>query len=320
MDWLKKHYDLALLAAATLLVAGTSTYIALQASAPSFTTPTPPTPDNTIPAAPTDPITAANTLAAQPPLWQTEDDRGSLLVSRTYILKDGQLIDPIEGSEQLHPPITNEWLLANELDYSDPAVKEADPDGDEFSNLEEFTAGTDPNNPASTPPSFTKLRLLRFEQIPFRLEFKGDPTGEGEQFQVNLKDLKGRSRTQYRKKGEPIEGAPYKVVSYEAKSETTDAGLVRNTSILTVQNTDTGATIVLPFDTEINDPTSYGEFLNLLDNSTLRLKQDQEFTLDPDPAKLKLIDISESSAQIQNIATGETHRVLSDSGGQPAMP
>lgn len=320
MDWLKKHYDLALLLAATLLLVGNASTIAIQASTPSFTPATPPPPDNTIPPAPTDPLLAARQLAATPPLWQDADSRGSLLVSRTYILKDGQLIDPIEGSEQLHPPITNDWLLANQLDYADPNVKQADPDNDEFSNLEEFNAGTDPNNPASTPPSFTKLRLLRFEQIPFRLEFKGDPTGEGNQFQVNLKDLRGRSRTQYRKIDETIEGAPYKIVRYEQKNQTTDIGLVKNTSELTVQNTDTGATITLPFNTEINDPTSYGEFLNLLDNSTLRLKLDEEFTLPPDPATLKLIDISPSSAQIQNTATGETHRVLADDAGRPSLP
>jgi hypothetical protein len=175
-------------------------------------------------------------------------ERGSLLASRRYLLKDGKLIDPLaEGSERLHPPITNEWLLANGLDYTDIHIKEKDSDGDGFSNLEEFLNKTNPNDPKSAPASFGKLKLVAFKPVPFRLEFKGDPSGEGKEFQINFKDLKGTARTQYRKLGEQIEGAPYKILKFapkEAPSERNPTVMV-NASELTVQNTETGDTIAL---------------------------------------------------------------------------
>jgi len=71
-----------------------------------------------------------------------------------------------------------------------------------------------------------------------------------------------------------------------------------------------GQKIPLVFNKEADDPTSYGEFLYLYDNSKLRVKKDDEFTLTPDTArKYKLIDISEEEALIQDQKTKEQHKI-----------
>ena len=323
MNWVKQKYDIVILAVATLLLVSNAGWIVMNRMEQSAVQASLIVPkENAIPALSLDAIRQAAALTDSPAKWKSGPDlpegtpeRGSLLVSRRYLLKDGKLIDPLsEGSEQLHPPITNDWLLANGLDYTDMNIKEKDSDGDGFSNLEEFEKKTNPNDPKEAPASFNKLKLVGFKPVPFRLEFKGDPSGDGKEFQINLKDLKGSARSQYRKIGDQIEGAPYKILKYESK-ESTERNLTVNVSELTVQNTETGESIVLVYNKEANDPTSYGTFRNLLapGDADFTLKKGEEFTIKPDiTRKLKLIDITATKAQIRDISTGDIFSVLSN--------
>jgi hypothetical protein len=321
MNWVKQNYEIVILTVATLLLVSNAGLIVMSRMEQSDVQVSISLPnENTIPALNFDAIKQAAALVDSPAKWKSAADlpagtpeRGSLLVSRRYLLKDGKLIDPVaEGSEQLHPPITNDWLLVNGLDYTDMKIREKDADGDGFSNLEEFEKKTNPNDPKDAPASFNKLKLVAFKPVPFRLEFKGDPSGDGKEFQINLKDLKGSARSQYRKIGEQIEGGPYKILKYEFK-ESTQRNLTLNVSELTVQNTETGDSIVLVYNKETNDPTSYGTFRNLLTpgDADFSLKKGQEFTIKPDISrKLKLIDISPTKAQIRDVSTGDIFTVF----------
>ena len=58
------------------------------------------------------------------------------------------LLDP--NLSAIGDGIPNGWKQQHGLDPLDPTVANADPDGDGFSNLQEFLAGTDPTNSAST--------------------------------------------------------------------------------------------------------------------------------------------------------------------------
>ena len=62
------------------------------------------------------------------------------------------------------------WELKYGLNPNDPADAKADPDGDTFSNLEEFTSKSDPKNPDSHPDFLDYLTLaseLRTDKLPF---------------------------------------------------------------------------------------------------------------------------------------------------------
>ena len=304
---MKKHYERALLGAFAFALIACSGWITWQAL--SF-------PenfagrnsnkqrDNTITPPDAKSVDAASALASNPRSWSPHE--GSLFVSRPYVLRDEKIYDPLEGGEPLHPPITNAWLVKYNLDYGNSNIKNEDPDKDRFTNLEEFLAGTDPTNEKSVPPYYTKLRLTKFDPVPFRLKFDGD-SGDGETFSINTKDSK--SRTQFLKLGDMIEGAPYKLLSHEKKT-TTKNDMEVNVSELTIKNTETGRKIVLVYGKEADDPTSYGEFLYLYDNSKQRWKKDDEFTLTPDEThKYKLIDISAQEAQIEDIKSGQKIRI-----------
>lgn len=307
MDWIKKHYERALLAAFALALIACSGWLAWQAlsfpqnfSERNSTKPA----DHTISQPDAKSIDAAAAIASAPRSWSPHE--GSLFVSRPYVLRDETLFDPLEGGNDLHPPIKNAWLIKYNLDYADPDIQDKDPDKDRFSNLEEFVAQTDPTNEKSVPPYYTKLRLTKFDPKPFRLRFSGSPD-EGQTFTINTKDLGGR--TQFLKLGDMIEGAPYKILSYQSKMANRNEMEV-DVSELTIQNTESGQKIVLIYDKEADDPTSFGEFLYLYDNSKLRVKKDDEFTLTPEATrKYKLIDISAQEAQIQDLETGQKIRI-----------
>ena len=307
MNWLKKHYERAFLGGFALALLACSGWLSWQAHSfpDNFADRnSSKKPDNSITPPDTKSVADAAALASTPRSWSPHE--GSLFVSRPYVIKDDKIYDPLEGGEPLHPPITNAWLVKYNLDYGDPDVASQDPDKDGFTNMEEFLAGVDPTNEKSTPPYSTKLRLTKFDPVPFRLKFGGD-SGDGETFIINTKDAK--SRTQFLKRGDTIEGAPYKLLAYE-KKDTTKNDMEVNVSELTIQNTDSGQKIVLVYDKETDDPTSYGEFLYLWNNSKFRIKKEDEFTLPPETdRKYKLIDISAQEAQIEDLKSGQKFRI-----------
>lgn len=307
MDWLKKNYDRALLGVLVLVLLACAGLIVakVQGFPEQFSNRnSAKAPSHAIPPFSTDALVAMAEAVKAPRTWKVHE--GSLFVSRPYVLVDNEPIDPLEGSKDLHPPIKNSWLIKYDLPYWEGDIKDQDADEDRFSNLEEFLADTDPTDAKSVPPFYTKLRLRKFIAVPFRLIFTGTPD-DGQTFTVNTKDLK--SRTQFLELGQSIQGAPYKLLSYEKKS-VTENDIEKDVSELTIENTETGEKIVLVANREANDPTSFGEFVYLYDGAEIRVKKDDEFSLSPETdVKYKLIDISDNEAVIENLKTQEKIKV-----------
>ncbi len=88
----------------------------------------------------------------------------------------------------VHPPIPNTWWIDNRLDpgYADSPAR--DPDGDGFSNREEFDAQTDPNSAKSHPPLIAKLMYARDESLVWVLR---PGYGSDGKFPFNYEDGKG---------------------------------------------------------------------------------------------------------------------------------
>ncbi|MBN8709146.1 MAG: hypothetical protein J0I10_07180 [Verrucomicrobia bacterium] len=308
MDWLKKNYERAILAVAILALIGSSVFIVMGSMDFPTTFATRNSskrPDNTIKPLPIEVLQTAAQAVDKAKIWTSHD--GSLFISRPYVLLNNELIDPLAAGKDLHAPITNAWLIKYDLPYWEGDIKDQDPDGDRFSNLEEFVNNTDPLDAKSVPPYWTKLRLAKFISKPFRLKFTGTPD-EGQTFTINAID--GKSRTQFLQLGQMIEGTPYKLLSYKPNKITRDEMEV-DVSELTIENTETNQKLVLIVRKEANDPTSFGEFLYLYDNSRFTVKKDDEFTLTPQSdKKYKLIDISRSEALIKDLQSGEEHKIL----------
>jgi hypothetical protein len=75
-----------------------------------------------------------------------------------------KVIDLVTGT-QIHPPIPNAWWIENRLDPGFGDAPQRDPDEDGFTNLEEYTAGTDPNDPTSHPPLIRKLKFVNHDSL-----------------------------------------------------------------------------------------------------------------------------------------------------------
>ena len=318
MDWIKKHYDLSVLAIALfMLVASTGlVFWTAKSSDQELLEPASIPANDEIPDINVSSVSSAQQKASHPTKWiysGNDSSRASLLVSRAYLLKDGKLFDPIEGNENLHHPITNAWLIQHGLDYTAKDIKSRDSDGDGFSNLEEFLAGKSPVDRTSKPAAYNKLKLIAFKSLPFRIIFKGDPSGSAKEFQLNFLELQGAARTQYKKLNDVIEGAPYKIGRYEEKKSIDARGIPVDASELTLENIENGHTIILVKDKQTDDPRSEGTFLNQITAETFIQKKGETFLLKPDQIEFKIIDINPDSAQIQDTKTGQTYRITKDS-------
>ncbi len=88
--------------------------------------------------------------------------------------------DPVDlGDESyppVHPPIPNSWWLKHDVDPDWSDSPDRDADGDGFTNLDEFTAETDPSDPKSFPALIGKLTCARLEKRAFLLSYTSDTT------------------------------------------------------------------------------------------------------------------------------------------------
>jgi len=126
-------------------------------------------------------------------------------------------IDPRVEADSDKDGVPDSWEEKFGLDSYNPDDVRLDHDGDGFSSLEEHRAGTDPRDPASTPPVFAKLRLRRILTQSFKLRFVSIQrlSETEERYQLNARTLE---RTYFPKIGDIVEG--YRVESYDKAADT----------------------------------------------------------------------------------------------------
>jgi hypothetical protein len=184
-SFFSRYYHLLLLGVAALFGLASVTYLILQSLSfkESFSASLS-SPKTSI----LEPVSSSTTspteaeLSNEKILWKTSPNGSSPFVSRPYLLKDGKLIDPmISSAPPLFPPVPNQWLIDHQLDYTDVNILERDPNNKGFTVLEEFLAGTDPNDPSSFPNLCTKLSYTDadIKKSTYTLEFLGEEENEG---------------------------------------------------------------------------------------------------------------------------------------------
>jgi hypothetical protein len=89
----------------------------------------------------------------------------------------------------VHPPIPNIWWIENRLDPGFADSPARDPDGDGFSNLEEFEAKTDPNASKSFPSLIAKLMYVKDDSLAWVIR---PGFGSEGKFPFTYEDSKGR--------------------------------------------------------------------------------------------------------------------------------
>lgn len=300
MDWVRAHYERALLiaAAALLLVCSLSILRKAAGFADNFSAQqTAPPPRPATPPAKALELEAASKKLDQPPQWTAS---GGLFVAEPHFIGANGLPTTLKTT-QVHPPVPNEWFRQFGLRIEDADVLEQDPDGDGFTNVDEWQGKSTPTDKNSRPDFVTKLKLKSFNEEPFRLKFdsKSDDT-----FIINTTDLK--EPTQFLKIGDTIGGTKFKLINYTEKHEAnpTTGGDV-DVSELQLENQDTHAQLTLVKEKVAMSPESVATFVYNWPAGgapqQFQVRKDQEFSLKPqEEIKYKLIDVQPAKAVIVN--------------------
>jgi len=275
--------------------------------------------------------TAANTSSPLNQLqWKHQTNQSPLFVSRHYAVKNETLIDLIEYSQTLSPPIPNEWVVSNNLDYGNSNLIFEDLDHTGFNNLEKWQGdnpkeepgrfSSDPNDPTSHPLLWTKLRCYQKDITSevYSLYFLG--THSDKKFQVQpetiLQSKNSHGKTTFNKKirdvqiGEQIEGLPYKLVDYQEK-RTRYKKTYYDSSELTIEHPETKQQVVLikkspshPRPTQLVNITSIKLENTIFDPpQTISLKLGDCFSLD------YFLPHDESKDK-QNLVERETYQLI----------
>ena len=110
----------------------------------------------------------------QPAQW-TFSSRSGLFVPEKHFIGANGMPATLQTTE-VHPPVPNEWLEQFDLPIADADVLTQDPDGDGFTNLEEWQNHTNPTDKAlaSGVHREAENEIVRPGTIPARLCLVGE--------------------------------------------------------------------------------------------------------------------------------------------------
>src|SRR6267143_1000803 len=298
MDWLQKNYERVVLIAGVLilLVSGFCIFqraIGFQSQFAELQSHPPQRPAS--PPGKAKEVEDALQKLRQPPQWTFGGRSGLFVPEKHFIGTDGE--PATLQTTEVHPPVPNEWLEQFGLPIADADVLEQDPDGDGFTNLEEWQGHTNPTDRNSHPEYYTKLKLISASEEPFRLVFS---SWVGDTYQINTIDFK--QPTQFLKVGDSIKGTRFKIVKFFEKYQPNKYATNVDVSELTLEQVETKQQLTLIKEKVAMSPESVATFVYTWGGrQEFQVRKDQEFSLKPqEQIKYKLIDVGPAKAVIVN--------------------
>ncbi len=298
MNWIRAHYDQFLVLVAALFLLLCAIFIWRQTSqfAENFSavrSAPPPKKAGPLPNA-TELQEAAQQLH-QPAQW-TFGGRSGLFVPEKHFIGANGLPATLQNTE-VHPPVPNEWLEQFALPIADADVLTQDPDGDGFTNLDEWQFHTNPTDKNSRPDYLTKLKMKSFARQPFRMVFS---SWVGDTYGINTIDL--REPTQFLKIGDTIRGTRFKLINFKEKYQPNKYGTEMDVSELTLEQEETKEQLTLVKEKMAISPESVANFIYFWGGEReFPVRKDQEFSLPPhEEIKYKLVDVQPDEAVIVN--------------------
>lgn len=113
----------------------------------------------------------------------------------------------------------DEWEILHGFDPNDPADADKDADGDGFTNLEEFKAGTNPRDPKSHPDVIVRMQVKAIEGKTIPIVFAGTNTLPDNRKQLTFNLTFDRPKTVWVIEGDMIDETGFKVEKLVVKSE-----------------------------------------------------------------------------------------------------
>lgn len=256
----------------------------------------------------TDRAVKATTFVEKTQTWVTpamgeglKTKKVPLFVSVPIVEAGGKLIDMSDpDAPMLRPPVTNTWLMTNNLDYLNSSVLSQDPDGDGFTSLSEWEAKTDPIDPKSHPPYAEKLIFASRQQEVYGLKFSARP--DAERFQImRVPTAKWPQRDSFMMKvGDTSKDQQFRVESVEEKRAVNSSGIEADATELIITYLPTQAKVALVRGVDTAIPTYFAEMKFELDPQFKEyVKEGDTFniTMDPD-TKYRVTKVNENSVTI----------------------
>ena len=298
MDWVRAHYERVLLIAAAVLLFLSSILIwrnAARFSSQLAVMPPAPSLKSVSPLEKAQELQAAAEKLHRPPQWTFGGRSGLFVPEKHFIGANGQ--PATLQTTEVHPPVPNEWLEQFGLPIADADVLDQDPDGDGFTNLDEWLGHTNPIDRNSHPEYYTKLKLKSAVEEPFRLIFS---SWMGDTYQINTIDFK--QPTQFLKVGDTIKGTRFKIAKFLKKYEPNKYGTNVDVSELTLEQEETKQQLTLVKEKVAISPESVATFVYTWGGrQEFQVRKDQEFSLKPQvQIKYKLVDVDPTKAVIVN--------------------
>jgi len=198
--------------------------------------------------------------------------------------------------------ISDKWETENGLNPKDRRDADGDPDGDGFTSLEEYTAGTKPQDAASHPPIEAKLYVEAIKVVPFKLVLKGISTlPDGTPaFQLNTRD---NGVTYIKVLGEEADGFLLKRFETNEVSEVKDGGTnVVAQPILILQHKDKEIPLVIGQRKSVDDQIV--EFVFKMDGRRFSASLGGTFKLKDREYRLISVDTSKQTVVIEHVFDG----------------
>ena len=191
------------------------------------------------------------------------------------------------------------WFKKYHLDLSDKKMLDADPDGDGFSNRDEFMADSDPLDANSRPGIHKQMRLKQYTEVRLPVILEGV---DGETARV--KRLDGAERTEKVKVGDTIKGLRWKVDKIEGKLDTDKHGDPIDVSNLTLTELDTKEHAMLMKDLPTRTGDSSAELVSEDGATTVKVKQGDVFKWPNESGEAyKVVDLRPDQVVVQELAT-----------------
>jgi len=298
MDWVRAHYERVLLISAAVVLFLSSVLIwrsAARFSSQLAVMPPAPSLKSVSPLEKAQELQAAAEKLHRPPQWTFGGRSGLFVPEKHFIGANGQ--PATLQTTEVHPPVPNEWLEQFGLPIADADVLDQDPDGDGFTNLDEWLGHTNPIDRNSHPEYYTKLKLKSAVEEPFRLIFS---SWMGDTYQINTIDFK--QPTQFLKVGDTIKGTRFKIAKFLKKYEPNKYGTNVDVSELTLEQEETKQQLTLVKEKVAISPESVATFVYTWGGrQEFQVRKDQEFSLKPQvQIKYKLVDVDPAKAVIVN--------------------
>ncbi len=201
-----------------------------------------------------------------------------------------------DNAPKLREPIENWWLVENDLDYTAIDVLTQDPDKDGFTNGDEWNGKTNPNSSLSKPGAETKLYFVERIVDPLTIRLSNyDASTNSCYFAFISADDKGaevRVSETIAVGGFSKRYAPdrYKLVS--VKKETVKKfGADTQVDVATLEDTATGETVRVEQGKPEDHPSYRAKMLYGLDNETFLVKKGDYIEIKRPPMSVQLKEL-----------------------------